>query len=102
MRAWRFQVFLRHRADATGPPYPAHPAYASLLADVLVPAKHAARARTHQVDPSVAVDVGADAAVHRGFVFDPPIQPLAGRGIGGREKHVDAWRGTRVLRRDAG
>src|ERR1700745_1689739 len=60
---------------------------------VLVPPDRAARAGADQIHALVAVDVGADAAVHPLVVY-LPVNPLARCAIGERVEHVNAagWR----------
>src|SRR3954468_1808016 len=57
-------------------------------AEILVPPRDAAAARAHDVDPAVAVDIHADAAVHAGLVLESLIPPFSGRRVLGRVKHM--------------
>src|SRR5882724_7830841 len=66
---------------------------------VFVPADRAPAARADDVHALVAVDVRADAAVHRFRLVDFAIGPLTGRGIRRRVEHMDAaLRGVRIPR----
>ena len=70
---------------------------ASLRTSILIPTDRTTVSGAYQVNPAVGVEIRSDATVHRQFLFNFLVQPLAGRRIFGSVKDMHASTGAAVV-----